>query len=65
MLVLSLYNFVRWWGRRQNRRLRDAEYRAGADRRNYRRQPPPVRREPPDPNFNFGDEAQGKPSDGP
>jgi hypothetical protein len=61
MLLLSAYNFMRWWSRRQNRANHDAEYRAYLERRRYRGAIPPVRREPPDPNFNFSDEAYPKP----
>jgi hypothetical protein len=57
-LLLSAYNFLRWWSRRQSRRSREDEYRARLQQRNYRRHPPPVRREPPDPNFNFTDEPE-------
>jgi hypothetical protein len=55
MLLMSAYNFVRWWSRRQNRASHDAEYRASLERRRYRGDVPPVRREAPDPNFNFSD----------
>ena len=61
MLLLSAYNFLRWWSRRQNRKIRDDEYQARLQRRQYLRHPPPVRREPPDPNFNFTDEPPQEP----
>src|SRR5438552_1583994 len=64
MLLLSAYNFMRWWSRRQNRANHDAEYRAYLERRRYRGAIPPVRREPPDPNFDFSDEAYPKPPAG-
>jgi hypothetical protein len=51
-VLLAVYNFMRWWSRRVSSRT-DAQYRT---RRDYLRNPPPVRREPPDPNFNFTDE---------
>ncbi len=48
-LLLAAYNFMRWWSRRMDIANR-------VPRRHYLRHPPPVRREPPDPNFIFTDE---------
>ncbi len=64
MLLFSAYNVVRWWGRRMSRSARDAAYHAWLERR-YARNAPPVRREPPDPNFNFGDEPAQRPEGDP
>jgi hypothetical protein len=63
-VLLSLYNFVRWWGRRQSRAHREAEYHARLES-HYRRHPPPVRLEPSDPNFDFSDKAPQQPAEQP
>jgi hypothetical protein len=63
-LLLALYNFVRWWGRRQSRAHREAERHARLER-HYRHHPPPVRLEPPDPNFDFSDKPPPPPVEEP
>jgi hypothetical protein len=62
-LLLAVYNLLRWWSRRVGRSGFEAEYRARLQRRDYLRNPPPVRREPPDPNFIFTDEPPPAPTD--
>lgn len=53
MLVLALYNLVRWWGNRsyreEQRKLEIARARQEWERRRHSTAPP----SPPDPNFNF------------
>jgi hypothetical protein len=61
-ILLSVYNFLRWWSRRVSQSGYEAQYRA---RRDYLRNPPPVHREPPDPTFNFTDEPPPAPADQP
>ena len=50
--VFALYNFVRWWGSRANRRLRKEaeEVKAKLHELERRRS---TSNEPPDPNFDF------------
>ena len=59
MLLLSAYNFMRWWSRRTALAGREMQLK----RRHYLRHPPPVRREPPDPNFNFTDDPPVDPTE--
>jgi len=59
MLLLSAYNFARWWSQRMKQVSRDAERRAWAARQPPVRRPP-ERLEPPDPNFIFTEEPPAK-----
>jgi hypothetical protein len=56
MLLMSLYNVVRWWVLRASRASRRP-----APVPPYRRNRPPERDEPPDPNFDFTDSGPPPP----
>jgi hypothetical protein len=50
--IFALYNLVRWWGRRANRRL-NAEAEDAKARRRRSESHRAASNEPPDPNFDF------------
>ena len=56
-IVLGIYNVVRWWGGRSDRRFREERARRG-DRDNGRRMAEP---RPPNPAFDFGREEDENP----
>jgi hypothetical protein len=56
LLVLTVYNLIRWWGNRVYRAGQRAADIARANREWERRRRPSEAATPPDPNFNFTNE---------
>ena len=64
MLVLAVYNMVRWWSSRAHREEQRKLEIARAEREWRQRHRPATPSGPPDPNFNFSDEPPPQPNRG-